>query len=145
CSYIFSKKVWAGLPSYDLKTLCRKLRIDFNHHRAGDDSRATAELSLRAFEKLDISSKDEFPIKLKTNIGRLYSGGYKPCETKREYANKASTKIVGDVSKYNPENVFYGKTVIFTGTLLSMVRSEAQKRIADLGGKIGNSVNSNTD
>jgi len=50
CSYIFSKKVWEGLPGYDLKTLCKVNKIEFNHHRAGYDSRATAELCLKAFE-----------------------------------------------------------------------------------------------
>ena len=61
CSYIFSKKVWQGLPAYDLKTLCKVNNINLNHHRAGADSKATAELTLKAFEIAGVSSFEDFP------------------------------------------------------------------------------------
>lgn len=83
CSYMFSKKVWLDLPAYDLKTLCNFNNIQFNHHRAGPDSKATAELTLKAFEIADINSLDDFPEKLKMSVGQLYDGGYKPSVTKR--------------------------------------------------------------
>lgn len=144
CSYIFSKKVWQGLPAYDLKTLCNANGIVFKHHRAGADSRATAELALKAFEKAEIYSVDDFPEKLSTSVGLLFEGGYRPSETKRVYKNVAE-QIVGDPSKHNPESIFYGKTVIFTGTLSSMVRSKAQQAIADIGGILGNAITKDTD
>jgi DNA polymerase-3 subunit epsilon len=145
CSYIFSKKVWIGLPAYDLKTLCKLNSIDFKHHRAGADSRATAELTLKAFEIAGVSSIDDFPEKLKTTVGQLYSNGYKPSETRRIYKGKDLTKIVGEPAKHNPDSIFYGRTVVFTGTLSSMVRSEAQKLIADIGGINGGGVTKDTD
>lgn len=147
CSYIFSKKVWQGLPSYDLKTLCKHNKIELNHHRAGPDSRATAELALKAFELSDVNSISDFPEKLKTTIGQLYNGGYRRSETKREriYKPKDLAKIIGNPDKHNTESIFYGRTVIFTGTLSSMVRAEAQQIIADIGGIIGNSVTKDTD
>jgi DNA polymerase-3 subunit epsilon len=145
CSYIFSKKVWQGLSSYDLKTLCKINNINFKHHRAGSDSKATAELALKAFEIAEISSIDDFPEKLKTTIGQLFNGGYKPSETKRIYKAKDLSKIVGDSAKHNENSIFYGRTVIFTGTLSSMIRIEAQQLIADIGGINGNSVTKETD
>jgi DNA polymerase III subunit epsilon len=144
CSYIFSKKVWQGLPAYDLKTLCNANGIVFKHHRAGADSRATAELALKAFDKAEVYSVDDFPEKLRTSVGQLFEGGYRPSETKRVYKNVAE-QIVGDPSKHNPESIFYGKTVIFTGTLSSMVRSKAQQAIADIGGILGNAITKDTD
>ncbi|HOY17138.1 MAG TPA: exonuclease domain-containing protein [Haliscomenobacter sp.] len=143
CSYIFSKKVWEGLPSYDLKTLCYFNKIDLNHHRAAADSRATAELTIKAFQLAGVTSKDEFPEKLGTIVGKLFSGGYKPSETKNNSTDL--TKIVGDPKKHNPESIFYGKTVVFTGTLSSMVRANAQQLIADIGGCLGNNVTKDTD
>lgn len=143
CSYIFSKKVWQGLPAYDLKTLCRANNIDLQHHRAAADSRATAELALKAFELSGVSCLDDFPEKLRTIVGRLYEGGYKPSETKQISRNPAL--IVGDINKHNPESIFYGKTVVFTGVLSSMVRANAQQLIADVGGNIGNGVTAKTD
>lgn len=145
CSYIFSKKVWEGLPAYDLKTLCKGNNISLNHHRAGADSKATAELVIKAFEIAGVNSIDDFPEKLKTTIGHLYNGGYKPSETKRIYKAKDLSKIVGDPAKHNEESIFYGRTVVFTGTLSSMIRAEAQQIIADIGGINGKSVTNDTD
>jgi DNA polymerase-3 subunit epsilon len=145
CSYIFSKKVWPNLPAYDLKTLCKINNIDLNHHRAGADSQATAELTLKAFKIADISSIDDFPEKLKTTIGKLYEGGYIPSETKRMYKTKDLSKIVGDPAKHNPDSIFYGRNVVFTGTLSSMVRSNAQQLLADIGGINCKGVTGDTD
>ena len=142
-SYIFSKKVWEGLPSYDLKTLCRTNGIDLSHHRAAADSRATAELALKAFEKAGVYCVEDFPEKLRTIIGRIYEGGYKSSETRQIHRNPAL--IVGDATKHNPESIFYGRTVVFTGTLSSMVRADAQQLIANVGGTLGNGVTKQTD
>jgi DNA polymerase III subunit epsilon len=94
---------------------------------------------------MGVLSPDDFPEKLKTTIGQLYQGGYRPSETKRIYKAKDLTKIVDDPTKHNPESIFYGRTVVFTGALSSMVRAEAQQTIADIGGIIGNSVTKETD
>jgi len=145
CSYIIAKKVWQGMPAYDLKTLCQINNIKFNHHRAGDDSKACAELSLKAFSETGTNSIDDFPDKLKTTIGQLFDGGYKPSESKRQYRPKNLNFIIGDISKHNPESIFYGRTVVFTGTLSSMTRLEAQQIIADIGGNNGNGVTQETD
>lgn len=145
CSYIFSKKVWQGLPAYDLKTLCNHNNILLNHHRAEADSRATAELAIKAFKINGVTSKEDFPDKLKTNIGKLFQGGYKPSETKRIYRAQDLKKITGNPEKHNKESIFYGKTVVFTGTLSSMVRSQAQIIIADIGGINGGGITKTTD
>lgn len=145
CSYIFSKKVWQGLPAYDLKTLCRTNNITLDHHRAGADSRATAELTLKAFEKAGVCCVEDFPDKLRTIVGRIYEGGYKPSETRQINRNQAALAILGDSAKHNPESIFYSKTAVFTGTLSSMVRADAQQLIADIGGILGNGVTAKTD
>jgi len=145
CSYIISKKVWQGMPAYDLKTLCQINNINFKHHRAGDDSKACAELTLKAFNETGTNSINDFPEKLKTTIGYLYPGGYKSSESKRIYRPKNLNLIIGDTSKHNTESIFYGRTVVFTGTLSSMPRSEAQQIIADIGGHNGNGVTNETD
>ncbi len=145
CSYIFSKKVWTGLLSYDLKSLCSKNEIEFNHHRAGADSLACAELCLIAFEIAGVNSIEDFPEKLRTSIGELYDGGYRPSETKQLSSSKAISKIIGDPTKHKPDSIFYGNTVVFTGTLSSMQRSQAQQIIADIGGVNSSAVSKETD
>lgn len=148
CSYIFSKKVWQGLPSYGLNDLCALNGIQFKHHRAGPDSRATAELALKAFELAGISSKDQFKDVLRTRIGAMYPGGYDPCQTistRKHSWNYDFSKVVGDPAKHKPESIFYGRTVVITGVLGSMTRNDAAQVIADIGGINGTSVTKKTD
>ena len=145
CSYIFSKKVWEGLPAYDLKTLCKVNEIPLIHHRAAADSRATAELAIKAFEITGVYSIDDFSEKLKTTIGHLYEGGYKPSETKRVHKAKDLSKIIGDPTKHKIDSIFYGRTSVFTGALSSMTRAEAHQTIADVGGIISANVTKDTD
>lgn len=148
CSYIFSKHVWKDLPSYGLDQVCAVQGIQFKHHRAGPDCRATAELALRIFEEAGITAKEEIPDKLKTRLGCIKPDGYAPCKKISPRVNKWRydlSKIVGDPAKHNPESIFYGSTVVFTGVLSSMTRTEAQQAIADIGGIIGSSVTKATE
>jgi DNA ligase (NAD+) len=41
--------------------------------------------------------------------------------------------------------VFAGKTLVLTGTLTTMTRSEAKKQLLSLGAKVTGSVSKNTD
>jgi DNA ligase (NAD+) len=45
----------------------------------------------------------------------------------------------------DPDNPFYGKTVVLTGTLSTMGRDEAAKKLESLGAKITGSVSKKTD
>jgi len=63
----------------------------------------------------------------RSELRRLYEAGVEP------YAAERKT-----------EGVFHGEVVVLTGTLSSMGRSEAQKRIEELGGECGSSVTGKT-
>lgn len=150
CSCNFSKSVWPGLASYNLKSLCHINDISFRHHRAGPDSLATAELSLKAFSLAEITSKEDFPIKLYSSIGQIHPEGYytpsrRLPKEKRDYSGRKVIEIIGDPSKHNVESIFYGKSVVFTGKLMSMERKDAQQIIADIGGINNKTVTTTTD
>jgi DNA polymerase-3 subunit epsilon len=145
CSYIFSKKAWTGLPAYDLRTLCNFHNIPLQHHRAASDAQACAELALKTFAHIGITCQDDFAGKLQTSIGHLHASGYEPCLTKRIYTTKDLSLIKGDPAKHKPDNMFYGRRVVFTGALSSMQRSTAQQLIADLGGINSSGVTKDTD
>jgi DNA polymerase III subunit epsilon len=83
CSLVFSRNIWEGLPAYDLKSLCNRHGIRFLHHRAASDSRACAELTLKAMELTGANCLSDFPDKFHINIGQLYEGGYVPCGKKK--------------------------------------------------------------
>jgi DNA polymerase-3 subunit epsilon len=134
CSYIFSKKVWTGLPAYDLHTLCKFHGIPLRHHRAASDAQACAQLALKTFAHAGVTCQEDFAEKLLTNIGQLRPDGYDPCITRRVYASKDLSLIKGDPAKHKPDSLFYGRSVVFTGTLSSMQRAIAQQLVADIGG-----------
>ncbi len=56
CSVSLSRKVWKQLPSHSLATLSQFHNIRFNHHRAGDDAKACAIITLKAFEEIGAGS-----------------------------------------------------------------------------------------
>lgn len=143
CSYTFSKGAWPGLTSYGLQSLCQHHNIPLKHHRAGNDSLATAQLSLKAFDEIGVKQFEDFPTKLKTTIGRLYSDGYKPSGKVR--IKPPAIEIKGDVSKHNINSIFYGSSVLFTGVLSSMPRNQAMQTIADIGGILSKSMSNKTD
>jgi DNA polymerase-3 subunit epsilon len=56
CSVSLSRKVWKNLPNkYSLGALCDEFNIRFNHHRAGDDARACAQIVLKAIEETQMT------------------------------------------------------------------------------------------
>jgi DNA polymerase-3 subunit epsilon len=91
-----------------------------------------------------INSYDDIPTLLKTSIGSLFPGGFRPSETKFYYKNKPAIKPIGDPSKFRPDHIFYGSKLVFTGKMGSMTRDQAHQLIVDIGGAIGTSVSADT-
>ena len=104
-------------------------------------------LSLKAFELSGITEMIDIPRLFNTGIGELGPGIYQPSRSNRirHYESTDARAITGDPTKQDPENIFYGATVVFTGTLSSMTRGEAQQMVADIGGNVANSVTKQTD
>lgn len=149
CSYLFSRKVWPELPSYDLKSICRHLEIPEPSHRGGSDSLSTAHLVLSAINKVELAREDQIRELLHVSIGKLYDNGYTKCSSYfRSYRGKLQSKAVpipGDPEKFDEANIFFQKNVCFTGALSSMKRIDAQQIVVNIGGNAVSSVNKETD
>lgn len=145
CSHKVARRVWPGLVKYDLKTVSSYHNITFRHHKAGDDAEACARILIKAFEKLGLESFDELVKMISVKVGKLDANGYDSSEIRPKSKIKPRNPIVGDVHKRNPEHIFFQKQVVFTGTLQSMTRSEAQKKIADIGGIIDDIITIRTN
>ncbi len=145
CSYLISKKIWKGLPSYDLKSLCNIYNIDFIHHRAEADSLATAKLITHMFKENLIFTKGDITDILHLNLGRLFTNGYQPSGSILKRKIFDLNNISNDPNEHDQQSIFYRKTIVFTGTLSSMNRSEAQKLIAKIGGSNRSSITKETD
>ena len=100
-----------------------------NEHRALGDAEATADLYRRlidaAIEKY--GSFDAF--------ANSFKYGY----------TTASSHIVGDPSKADPDSPLYGKHCVFTGKLERFTRAQAMQLVADLGGINDSSVTKHTN
>lgn len=83
CSCRLAKNFWKGLPSYGLGPLCEHHRIPLQHHRAGADSHATAQLCLKLFSEAGVSQQEHIPQKLGMHLGRVWEGGYKASSNRK--------------------------------------------------------------
>lgn len=59
CSVNLSRKTWKQLPKHSLDVLSHFHGIELHHHRAGDDARACALITLKAFETLEAENVQE--------------------------------------------------------------------------------------
>ncbi|MCS1384789.1 3'-5' exoribonuclease [Lysinibacillus sp. CD3-6] len=141
CTYQISKKVWPGLLNYKLNTLANNCNFTFNHHNALEDAIACGKILIQLFKDSNTSTFDELFKITNLIVGQHFAGGYKPSITKSIISqNRISTTNIN----FDVNHPFYNKTVVFTGTLQSMVRNDAAQMVVDLGGKFSNTVNNTT-
>jgi DNA polymerase III subunit epsilon len=79
CTVTLSRKAWPELPSHRLNTLAEHLAIDLDHHNAGSDARACAEIALAAADAVGASSVADLAERVGVVPGQLRPGGYTPC------------------------------------------------------------------
>ena len=144
CTYQLSKKVYTNLLSYKLNSICDFLKINLVHHDALSDANACAEIAINIFKKHSVFEFEQIREEFNLKVGELLPNSYKPSVT----ISKRNSTSISDLEfedKKDPENEFFDKNIVFTGTLISMVRKEAQIKVLEIGGKCQNSVNSNTN
>lgn len=146
CTYQMSRETFKEqLLSFRLDAVCDYLDIEFEHHRALSDAEACAKVALKIFEDKEITKFDQISEKFRLRIGRLLKDSYKPSVVKHKSSSYKLSELEYDDSNFKPDNPFFGHTVVFTGTLQSMVRKEAQVKVLEIGGKCSNGVTSKTD
>lgn len=155
CSYKLAQKTWDNEINYRLCTLAEKFNIEFNHHNAEEDSITAAKILLQCMNSQDVITIDDLLDKLDLHYGEILDDSYKPFSIRKKYsksnyrrsANRTNLvkELTPTINEFDEDNEFYGKKVIFTGTLQSMTRKEASQIILNLGGIIGNGVTKDTD
>ncbi|MGA3168378.1 MAG: exonuclease domain-containing protein [Terriglobia bacterium] len=143
CTRVTAKRVWPGLNGYGLTTICEYLGVEFKHHDAEEDAAACAEVALRASRQIRATTIAELVENTRILTGQLYPGGYKPCHIRQ--AHEGLAVIRATTSDFNQHNSFFEKTVVFTGTLQSMVRLEAAQKVVNSGGHCAGSVGRDTN
>lgn len=146
CSLQVARRAWRGFPSYGLGPLSQRFGISLNHHAAGSDAEASAHIMLRAMEEYGLGAFEEIEEKFGLRVGRLYANGYIPSGRIRPQKKKKQRlqSLPIDLSRVNKDHPLYGKAVVFTGTLKSMSRAEAQRAVIEAGGHATNYINEQT-
>lgn len=139
CTLVVARRAWNGLLSYKLPVLADVLGIELaHHHDAGDDARAAAEVMLAALRRQGTDSLDHLLAVHRIRMGS-YQGGVRQGCAYRGGAPRAPSP------EADPDNLFYGLTVCFTGSLSGMTRAEAAKRIKALGARPAGDVTRSVD
>jgi len=143
CTRVVAKRVWPGLSGYGLTTVCEGLGIEFRHHDAEEDAAACARLFVQACREIGAATSREFEERTGIANGRLFPNGYVPCHISR--SREALSAIRPTVADFKEHHPLFGKMVVFTGSLRSMVRKQAAQRVVDCGGRCAESVARDTN
>lgn len=155
CTIAMARRTWLNEPSYSLQNLCTKFNIHYGNHDAGEDAKSCANLALKIlaekninlFEERNSDELLEIESELNITFGYICLEGYVPSRVNRLRTSKRELikQIIPDTTKQNENSVFFQKNIVFTGTLSSMVRRDAQQIIANIGGFNQLVVNFQTD
>lgn len=142
CSLVVARQTWI-LPSYSLPYVVHAAGSMIpRHHEAGADARAAAEIMLDALRMHEATTLHDLLASCKIQMGRLSAGSWSGCQS----ANSNTRASIPDANPdADPDGPFYGLTVCFTGTLLSMSRKEAHAHLAEVGGQPAAGVTRKTD
>ncbi|HEU4721747.1 MAG TPA: exonuclease domain-containing protein [Gemmatimonadaceae bacterium] len=140
CTVVMGRQMWRGLPSYSLPWVCDHLGIDLlDHHDAGADARACAEVGMRLLAELDVATFAEAADRLKVRLGAFGPLDVR-CLVKHAGKVRASPNPDAD-----PEHPLFGVSIVFTGTLSRWTRAEAAALAADRGAACMTAVSKKTD
>lgn len=127
-----ARKLFPEWPHHRLRDVAAYFNIsNINAHRALADCITTQicysklkDIALQKYESIE-----DFENSFKTLCSK----------------SRAEKEIVGNPNLVDPDCPFYGKQVVFTGTLERYVRKDAMQIVADLGGINGNTVTKKTN
>ncbi len=151
CTYNIARKTWGQLTSHALNTVASYLGHDFKHHQAADDARVCGQILVDACTHHDCLSVHDLARKIGMCVGNLGQGAFRPCSVSglqpsmgKRWGNSLKIKEL-DKENIDPQGVFAGKKVVFTGTLLTTTRQEAAQRVVNEGGQAVTGVSRKTD
>ena len=139
CSWRLSKVVWPDLPAYGLGYVGKHLGIEFDHHNAGEDAGASANVILHAERKNKVGSVRGLCDRLGMTLGTLDPSSFTALDLSQALGN-----VDGDADA-DPNHPLYGQCLCFTGAMFSMQRKEAAERITVFGADFKNSMSAKVD
>ena len=133
CTVVLSRRV-LDLASYSLPFVASALGISLsNHHEAGADAMACAQIALALAERTSTNSLDSLLSSLNVRWGKLSPSEWSGSSSRG--TSRIRDKLPAPRESASPDHFLYGKRVVITGTLPGgLLRKDAQDRIAFYGG-----------
>lgn len=137
CALALSRRMLV-LDRYKLTDVVAALGLDpFDHHRAGADAAACAQVVLSLAERQGAQ-----------NVSDLWAPAKKKLVQSADYWSRDKLSRIDELPQPNPsaspDHPFHGCQVIFTGELQTCTRWEAMELVAAFGGTNGQSVTKKT-
>ena len=146
CSLQLARMAWPQLASHSLSFLATVHGVDLQHHHAGSDSRAAAEILLRIKEATGADSLLSLSEAFGVSIGEVYSNhDWAPSSSPGLGRDNRAIEVTLPAGYDVSGQPFNDKTIVFTGALTMFSRNEAHRVIELFGGNPSNSVSKSTD
>ena len=146
CTMLLAKNFFPMLENAKLNTVNHHLGLEFNHHHAGADAYACANILLKVKDELNVKTVNEIFSKVGIQPGSVFENGYRaPKKGVSTITSKYQQQPTNSPLFMSQTNFFKQKTVVFTGQLQSLSRTEATALIGQLGGTVGSSVTKKTN
>lgn len=130
CTLVMARRALA-LPSYRLPFVTEAVGYDMgDHHNPLDDARAVTEVVSRLAAQEGVETLEELASELKIYIGHMASGIYKGSVAVSPGRGLVRPDVNPDA---DPDGYLFGRVVVFTGKLWSMVRRDAWNECARVG------------
>lgn len=146
CTMLLAKNFFPMLENAKLNTVNHYLGLEFNHHHAGADAFACANILLKVKDELNSLTIHDVFDQVGIKHGKVYDKGYQA--PKKGHLTLTSNRQFQRTTSplFNSQTDFFNhKTVVFTGPLQSLSRTEAIALIGQLGGTVGSSVTKKTN
>jgi DNA polymerase-3 subunit epsilon len=145
CTCVLSRNAWPGRLSYRLDDVAHACGIEFQHHEAGADASAAAQLGVAICGATGRASLVDASLELGVWPGELGEEDWTPCGIHSGGAHPKYSDLRPTVNDIPEDGELYGKTVLFTGALGYFTRDEAAQRAVNAGAHVTNSVSRKVD
>ena len=136
CTLNIARRVWPALPRHKLNFLAKRFNLQLDHHHAGSDSLAAAELLLLAAKETNSECPFELAKSVNVSVGEIYSDFFWEPSSAPKLSKKDQIFEIAIPDGYDiTEHPFYNKNILFTGQLDSFTRANAEQIVEQLGGK----------
>jgi DNA polymerase III subunit epsilon len=133
CTLVLARRAFR-LPSYRLPFVAAECDVSLvNHHQASDDARCAALIAVAMARKQGADTLEELAESFDVRIGHMEEGRYTP--SSRGSQGGAYKLVRPDANPdADPDHPFYGRVLVFTGTLQSRTRQMAWESVVKVGG-----------